>query len=80
MKNVIPDSPEERKELLLATLVNPELYFWIGLVLFGTAAAGWFLIGVGVLFALIPLLGMAAFWILKQRKNNKSDQPNQEQI
>jgi hypothetical protein len=79
MKNVIPDSPEERRDLLLATLVNPEAYFWLGIVLFGTAAAGWFLIGVGVLLALIPFLGLMAFWILKKRRSSKRDQPNHEQ-
>jgi hypothetical protein len=73
MKKVIPDSPEERKELLLATLVNPEVYFWLAIVLFGTAAAGWALIGVGVLFALIPMLGLAAMWFLKTRNSKKTD-------
>ncbi len=73
MKKAIPDSAEERKDLILATLINPEVYVWLGFVLFGTAAAGWFLIGVGALFALIPLFGLLAFGILKKRKRKQID-------
>lgn len=73
MNKVIPDSPQERKDLLLATLVNPEGYFWLGLLLFGTATAGWFLIGVGVLLALIPLVGLGAYCFLRTRKSKVID-------
>ncbi len=72
MKKMIPDSPQERKDLLLATLVNPEVYFWLGLLLFGTAAAGWFLIGVGAVFALIPLVGLGVYWYLKKTEKRKN--------
>lgn len=71
MKNEISDSPEEKKDLLLASLMNPEVYFWLGLVFFGTAAAGWFLIGVGVFLALIPFFGLTAIWIRRKRRRRK---------
>jgi uncharacterized membrane protein len=73
MDKIIPDSPEDRKTLLLATLMNPEMLFWLGIVLFGAAAAGWFLIGVGVLLALIPFLVLAGYWIFKKRKSGKNE-------
>jgi hypothetical protein len=68
MKSIIPDNREDRKDLVLATLVNPEAFLWLGIILFGTAAAGWFLIGVGVFLALIPLIGLGVYWYLKKRK------------
>ncbi len=76
MKDAIPDSTEERKDLLLATLVNPEAYFWLGLVLFGAVAAGWFLIGVGVFLALIPFLSLTALWALRKLRSKENGPSN----
>jgi hypothetical protein len=66
MDKIIPESPEARKELMQSLLVNPEVYVYLGLLLFGTAAVGWFLIGLGMLLALIPLVGLVGYWILEK--------------
>jgi hypothetical protein len=64
---------QDRKDRILAVCVNPEAYAWLGLLIFGAAGAGWMLIGVGVVFALIPLFGLVAYWILRGRKESKSN-------
>ncbi len=76
MKKIIPDSPEDRKNLLLATTLNPEAIVWLGVLLFGVAAAGWFIIGVGVLLALLPVLGLFAYWFSRRKKGMAMICPN----
>jgi len=59
---------QDRKDQLLLYLVNPEVYFWLVVLLFGTVATGWFLIGVGVVFALIPLGGILVYGLLRKQQ------------
>jgi len=54
-----PDRSLKRKDFWQAALVNPEVYCWLGVLVLGGAAAGWFLIGAGVLLALVPLMVLA---------------------
>jgi hypothetical protein len=65
---------QNRKGQFLAVLVNPEAYAWLGLLAFGAAGTGWMLIGVGVFFALIPLFGLVAYWILRKQKDSRPNE------
>lgn len=72
MRNSPSNHSQEKKIFLLSNLVNPETYFWSAILLFGTAAAGWFLVGVGVFFALTPFIGLAAYGLFGKRKRKIS--------
>jgi hypothetical protein len=63
--------PPDRQTLLVAALVSPKAYVCLALFIFGTAAAGSFLIGVGIVFALMPVACLLFHWIFRRH-----DRPN----
>lgn len=46
---------------------SPEIVLLLLSCGFGGAAVGWFLIGIGALFALIPLIGLTVCWLSFRR-------------
>jgi hypothetical protein len=70
MKSVFEKAVGRGEQLGLLVLGSPEILFSVVLCGFGGAAAGWFLIGIGSLFALVPLIGFAVYRILAGRNQD----------
>ena len=72
MKIVSEKSMSYREKLGLLILNSPDILFFLVLCGFGGAVAGWLFIGVGALFALVPMVGFAVYcWA--QRRRNQGD-------
>ena len=61
-----------REKLGLFVLCSPDILFLILFCGFGGVAVGWFFIGVGALFALVPIIGFAVYCQL-QKKSRQAD-------
>lgn len=70
MKRVFEKSVERGEKFGFLVLGSPEILFVVVLCGFGGAAAGWFLIGMGSLFALVPLIGFAVYRLLARRNQD----------
>ncbi|MEO5932330.1 MAG: hypothetical protein ABIQ08_02095 [Duganella sp.] len=69
MKRVSEKSAAHREKWGLFFLRSPEILFLFVLCGFGGVAARWLFIGVGALFALVPIIGCAVFyWAQLRRK------------
>lgn len=68
MKRISEKSNTHRDKLGLLALQSPDIIFFVVLCGFGGAAAGWFFIGVGALFALIPAIGFAVYYWTELRR------------
>ena len=62
----------QEAKLSLAMLLNPDFIFLLALALLGGVAAGWLLIGAGMLLALLPV--GAGFWWLLRRATRRGTQ------
>lgn len=72
MKEITQKAVGYREKWGLFVLCSPDILFWILLCGLGGAAVGWLLIGVGALFALVPMIGFAVYYQLQQ-KSKKVD-------
>lgn len=68
MTRVSGKSAPRREKLGLLVLGSPDILFLLVLCGFGGAAAGWVFIGVGVLLALIPMIGFALYYWARLRR------------
>ncbi|MEV4779865.1 hypothetical protein [Burkholderia sp. LMU1-1-1.1] len=56
------------EKLGLLVLGSPDILFLLVLCGFGGAAVGWLFIGVGVLFALVPMIGFVVYYWARPRR------------
>jgi hypothetical protein len=68
MKRVSEKSAARGEKWGLLFLGSPELLFSLVLCGLGGVAAGWLFIGVGALFALLPMIGGAVFYRARLRR------------
>jgi len=68
MKKISGKSVALREKLGLLLLSSPDILFLLVLCGFGGAAVGWLFIGVGVLFALVPMIGLAVYYWARPRR------------
>lgn len=69
MNRISEKAAAHRDKLGLLALQSPDIVFFVVLCGLGGAAAGWLFIGVGALFALIPVIGFALYsWTQLRRK------------
>ena len=70
MKEVTQKAVGYREKLGLLAFQSPDIIFLLLLCGVGGAAAGWLFIGIGTLFALVPMIGFAVYYQvqLKQKK------------
>ena len=68
MKKISGKSATPREKLGLIVLNSPDILFLLVLCGFGGAAVGWLFIGVGVLFALVPMIGLAVYYWARLRR------------
>ena len=61
-----PAGPVETANVVVV-MGSPEIVLLLLSCGFGSAAVGWFLIGIGALFALIPLVGLTVYWLSSSR-------------
>lgn len=67
MKDLTQKAVGHREKLGLFVLCSPDILFLILFCGLGGAAVGWLLIGVGALFALVPMIGFAVYYQLQQK-------------
>nr|WP_315212266.1 hypothetical protein [uncultured Duganella sp.] len=68
MNKISEKSATPREKLGLIVLSSPDILFLLVLCGFGGAAVGWLFIGVGVLFALVPMIGFAVYYWARLRR------------
>lgn len=68
MKRVSGKSTSKLEKLGLLVLQSPDILFLLVLCGLGGVAAGWLFIGVGVLFALVPMIGFAVYYWGRSRR------------
>lgn len=68
MKRVSEKSTAYADKWGLFLMGSPEVLFSFVLCGFGGVAAGWLFIGVGALFALVPIIGCAVFYRARLRR------------
>lgn len=68
MKRVSEKSAAHCDNWGLLFLGSPEMLFSFVLCGFGGVAAGWLFIGVGALFALLPMIGCAVVYMARLRR------------
>ncbi|USX13585.1 hypothetical protein NHH88_28700 [Oxalobacteraceae bacterium OTU3CAMAD1] len=67
MKEITQKAVGYREKLGLFVLCSPDILFLILFCGLGGVAVGWIFIGVGALFALVPMIGFAVYYQLQQK-------------
>lgn len=73
MKEITQKAIGYREKWGLIALRSPDILFLILLCGFGGTATGWFFIGIGALFALVPLIGFAVYYQVQVRRKQADD-------
>jgi hypothetical protein len=68
MKKAFEESVGRSENAGLLVLSSPDVVMLLLACGFGTAAVGWFLIGIGALFGLAPLVGLTVYWLASPRR------------